>query len=175
MNRRSLPLALALVGALASAPVATSAAAQQAPARMSADDVAKIKVAVTGVVTAYARYYTERNAKGVVDNVFASPSYSVSGAGVTLNDPAKQIAQTDANMKRMAETGWAKSEIPNPKVCVLNASAAVASGNFYRYRADGTEHSRGSETFVLAKTASGWRVVTIMFHEAADKAMTCNE
>ena len=171
MISRTIPFAIALLFAFASGPVQ----AQQPPARMSADDVAKIKVAVTGVVTAYGRYYTERNAKAVVENVFASPSYSVSGGGVTLNDPAKQVAQTEANMKRMAETGWVKSELPNPKVCVLNASAAVASGTYYRYRADGSEHSRGSETFVLGKTANGWRVVTIMFHEAPDKAMTCNE
>ncbi|MSO73142.1 MAG: hypothetical protein EXQ84_05975 [Rhodospirillaceae bacterium] len=155
--------------------LAAAAEAPPPPAKMTAADIAAIKLAVSNVVKAYGQYYTDRNARGVIDNIFAQPSYSVSGAGPVVNEPAKQLPQMEANMKRMADTGWVKSVLVKPNVCVLNASAALASGTYYRYFADGSEHSRGSETFVMAKTKDGWRVVTLMFHEAVDKVVTCND
>lgn len=52
-------------------------------------------------------------------------------------------------------------------VCVLNATAALVSGKFNRFKKDGSLHSEGSETILYAKAADGWRIVSIMTHDAS--------
>ncbi len=166
------PLRFVLVG-LVAAVLAPPAMAAESTGKLSPAEIAKITAEVTEGVVTYGRVFSERNPKGVVEGSFNQPSFSMGASGVAMNVPEKQIAQFDATLKRLADSGWEKSVFSKMSVCVLNANAALASGLFTRYRKDGSEHSQGSETFIFTRTKEGWRIVSTIGHDAF-KTVTCS-
>lgn len=168
MTIRSIGIALLILLATGSA-----LARAQHTEKLSEAEIAKITAEVTDGVVTYGRVFSERNPKGVVEGSFNQPSFSIGASGVAMNAPDKQIAQFETTMKRLADSGWEKSVFSKMSVCVLNANAAFASGLFTWYRKDGSEHSRGSETFIFTRSKNGWRIVSTIGHDAF-KTVTCS-
>lgn len=171
MTRHSIHIVLAFVFFASTAPVV---AAQEQPGKLSKAEIAKISAEVTEAVGTYGRVFSEQNPKGLVEGSFNQPSFSIGANGVAMNSPDKQVAQFDATIKRLAETGWEKSVFSKISVCVLNANAAFASGLFTRYKKDGGVLAQGSETFIFIKSKDGWRIVSTIGHDAY-KAVTCSD
>jgi hypothetical protein len=152
-----------------------SATAASAQPSLSADEVAKIKKEVTAAVHHYYRLFTERNMKALPEEVFHVPLIYLSPEGASVDATAQEVtARTEANLKRILESGWDRSEFPSPNVCVLHAGAAIASGKFYRYKKDGSVLSENAVTYIFGKTEKGWRIVAYGGH-GLDRVVPCQD
>ena len=155
MSHRKLIAAALLVAAWH-----MTAAAQQA-ATLSPADTARVKKEVTDAVNKYYTLFTEQNMKALPEQVYNIPWILMTAKGPQV-DLTKEQAQTrfDASLKSLLESGWGKSVFTTTNVCVLNATAAIASGYNTRYRKDGGVMSVGGVAYVFNKTADGWRIIT---------------
>src|SRR5262245_45457446 len=153
-NRRSIVAALLL----AAWPL-TAAAQPAAP--LTAADTARITHEVTAAVDQYYTLFTAQNMKALPEQVYNVPWILMTARGPQV-DLTKEQAQTrfDASLKGLLESGWGKSVFTTTGVCVLNATAAIASGYNTRYKKDGSVMSVGGVTYVFNKTKDGWRIVT---------------
>lgn len=138
--------------------------------------VAAIEKEVTAALHNYYRLYTEKDARALGGEVFLEPWIQLGNNGpqVTTTAPAESSKRFAENIKRLEEQGWVKSEYPKPIVCVINASTAIASGEFMRYRKDGSILSVNGTSYLFGKTAAGWRIVSFFGHERG-KVITCND
>jgi hypothetical protein len=154
LKRRLTIAALLLVGC------AASAAAQQGRT-LSASDVATIKTEVTAAVDKYYSLFTSQNMKALPEQVYNVPWILMTATGPQA-DLTKEQAQTrfETSLKQLVEGGWGKSVFTTTSVCVLNSTAAIASGYNTRYKKDGSVMSVGGVAYVFNKTADGWRIIT---------------
>lgn len=155
--------------------LALGATAASAQPSLSAEEIAKVKEEVTAAVHHYYRLFTEKNMKALPEEVFHVPLIYLSPEGAQVDGTASEVtARTEANLKRLLESGWDRSEFPSPNVCVLNASAAIASGKFYRYKKDGSVLSENAVTYLFGKTEKGWRIVSYGGH-GLDRVVPCKD
>jgi hypothetical protein len=151
------------------------AAAASTQPSLTAEEIAKIKKEVTQAVHHYYRLFTERNMKALPEEVFHVPLIYLGPEGARVDATAPEVtARTEANLERLLESGWARSEFPSPNVCVLHAGAAIASGRFYRYKKDGSVLSENAVTYIFGKTDEGWRIVAYGGH-GLDRVLPCKD
>jgi hypothetical protein len=143
-------------------------AAQQA---MTPEQVATIKKEVTDALHTYYRLYSEKNRKSLGTDVYLDPSIALLANGPEYHPTDKRQKEMD---ERVAQAGdrWGRYEYPNPVVCVLNPSAAIASGEFISYRRDGSSSPSGG-TYIFGLTPAGWRIATYIPH-ATGKVVRCD-
>lgn len=146
----------------------------QAPPPLPAAEVAKIKADVTAAAHEYLRLFSAQDAKGVSTKAYAQPALSLSTTGVSLIDPATQMAGLEQTFKRIVSEGWIKSVFVNPSVCVLNANAALMTSRFQRFDKSDQVIFEGAETALYAKTSEGWKMVGLFGH-GLDKTITCSD
>ena len=63
--------------------------------------------------------------------------------------------------------------MPSPQICVLGSGSGFASGQFIRYREDGSEISRSGMAYVFQKKEEGWKMTTFMAHDA-NQRLSCS-
>jgi hypothetical protein len=152
-----------------------SATLASAQPTLSQQEIAKIKKEVTDVIHHYYQLFTERNMKALPQEIFELPFVLLGPEGVKVELTAEDMTErNEANLKKLLESGWDRSEFPNPSVCVLNPGAAIASGKFYRYKKDGSVLSENAVTYILGKTDKGWRIVSFGGH-ALDRIVPCQD
>jgi hypothetical protein len=163
---------LVVSAALLLLPAASPAAAQQ-PAP-SAADVTKISSDVKATIDKYYRLFSEQNMKALPEEVYLTPWILLGGNGPEADLTKEQaLARFEASLKQLLQNGWGKSVFTTENVCVLNPSAALASGFNTRYKKDGSVMSVGGVTYLLGKTKEGWRIVSYTGHPK-DKVVRCN-
>jgi hypothetical protein len=152
----------------------TAAAAQERG--LTPEQVAVIEKDVTAALHNYYRLYTEKNNKALSSEVFFDQwiQLGANGPQLTGTEPADVARRFAANIQRLEQQGWVKSEYPKPIVCVINAGTAIASGEFMRYRKDGSVISVNGTSYLFGKTAAGWRIVSFFGHERG-KIIGCND
>ena len=159
---------VALVGVAAS-PVARA----QQPA-LTAADVARVKAEVSAVVDKYYAYFSAHNMKALPEEIFNIPWIVIGGSGPQPDLTREQaLARFEGSLKDLIASGWGKSVFTIQNVCVLNASAAIASGYNTRYKTDGSVMSVGGTSYLFGRTKEGWRVVSYTGH-ARDKVVRCD-
>jgi hypothetical protein len=143
---------------------------------LTPEQVAVIEKEVTAALHNYYRLYTEKNNKALSSEVFLNQwiQLGANGPQVTGTEPSDVARRFAANIQRLEEQGWVKSEFPKPLVCVINAGTAIASGEFMRYRKDGSVISVNGTSYLFGKTAAGWRIVSFFGHERG-KIIGCND
>jgi len=159
---------VALLGTTAS-PVAWA----QQPALTDAD-VARVKAEVSAAVDKYYAYFSAHNMKALPEEIFNIP-WIVIGASGPRPDLTKEeaLGRFEASLEDLVASGWGKSVFTIQNVCVLNASAAIASGYNTRYKTDGSVMSVGGTSYLFGRTKEGWRVVSYTGH-ARDKVVRCD-
>ena len=161
------------VVALVCAGVVPAAAQQDG---LSKDQVAAIEKEVAAALHNYYRLYTEKSDKALSADVFLETWVQLGAGGPTITgtEPADVAKRFAANIERLQAQWWVKSAYPNPIICVINAGTALASGEFMRYRADGSVLSYNATSYLFTKTAKGWRIVSFFGHERG-KIIGCND
>jgi hypothetical protein len=162
---------IAIVGLLGVA--ASTVARAQQPALTDAD-VARVKAEVSAVVDKYYAYFSARNMKALPEEIFNIPWIVIGGSGPQPDLTREQaLARFEGSLKDLVASGWGKSVFTIQNVCVLNASAAIASGYNTRYKTDGSVMSVGGTSYLFGRTKEGWRVVSYTGH-ARDKVVRCD-
>jgi hypothetical protein len=153
--------------------VAASAADAQQPA-LAAADVARIRAEVTAAVDKYYSLFSQHNMKALPEEIFNIPWIVIGGSGPQSDLTREQaLARFEGSLKDLVASGWGKSVFTTENVCVLNASAAIASGYNTRYKTDGSVMSVGGVSYLFGRTKDGWRVVSYTGH-ARDKVVRCD-
>jgi hypothetical protein len=68
-------------------------------------------------------------------------------------------------MEGLRAKGFGRSELELGYVKLLSSSAALIGGVAVRYKTDGQQMERVGITYVLHKTASGWKFATVILHD----------
>ena len=151
------------------------ASAQPQNEKLSPDQIATIKKEVTAALHTYYSYYNEQNMDAMAESVYHIPFVGVGANGFRVQSTKEEVtAAHEAHLQNLKDSGWARSEFPNPTVCVLNANMASASGQFMRYKKDGSVLSVNANTYFFGKTPEGWKIFSFTGH-ALDKVVTCND
>jgi hypothetical protein len=138
------------------------------------DEVAKIKADVTAAANEYLAKFSREDAKGIAENVYSHPAFTIGSGGVDVTDEAKIADRYANNIKTLKAGGWARSAFINPKVCVLSRNVALMSSKFARYDKDNKVILEGGETDLFARTPQGWKLVALFGH-GADGGINCKE
>jgi len=146
-------------------------AQQSAP---SAPETATIKTEVQATIDKYYRLFSEQNMKALPEEIYLIPWVVIGGKGPEADLTKEQaLARFDASVKQLMQNGWGKSVFTTENVCVLNANAAIASGYNTRYKKDGSVMSVGGVSYLVGKTAEGWRIISYTGH-AKEKVVRCD-
>jgi hypothetical protein len=183
VSTAAVAIGASLTGASSSSPSpspsSSPASALAQPAshdKPPAAEQAAIKKDVLAAMQAYYAFYGARDAEALSTQVFNLPWTMVGGSGVRVEKTPDEVkTRFQAGLKGMDETGYARSVLDNPAVCVLSANAAFVSGTYHREKQDGTLiGSQSASTYLFAKTTDGWRVVAGVTH-SPEKLATCND
>ena len=148
-----------------------TAAAQQ----LSPTEVDTEKKEVTATIDKYYRLFSEQKPDVLANEVFNIPWLVIGANGPQADLTTTQAqARFQASMKQLVESDWARSVFTTENVCVLNGSAAIASGYNTRYKVDGSVMSVGGVTYVLGRSKDGWRIVSYSGHPKG-KVVRCEE
>jgi hypothetical protein len=140
-----------------------TARAQYPP--LSEEEITRVREEVTAVIETYYRLFNDKNPKAMSEELFHIPWIYLNPEGTRLFSTREETAALfEESLAAVVPRGWERSAFPKPSVCVLSLGAATVSGNFYRYKKDGSVLSEHGVTYVLGKTADGWRVASLSSH-----------
>lgn len=126
--------------------------------------------AVNHVIADYYRDFSSLNVQAILP-YFHEPSLLVGPQGVIpIPDRAALVAVFGPVMEGLRAKGYGRSELEPGYVKSLSSSAAVVGGVAVRYHTDGQPLERVGVTYVLHKTESGWRFVTVILHDPPSEA-----
>jgi hypothetical protein len=152
----------------------TAGAIAQPARTLSAADIAAVKKEVSDAIETYYRLFTAQDMKALPEQVYNIPWILMTGNGPQPDLTEEQArARFDASLKQLLDSGWGKSVFTTTGVCVLNPTAAIASGYNTRYKKDGGVMSVSGVAYVFNKTKSGWRIITYT-GTAKDLIVACN-
>jgi len=138
------------------------AEAQQA---LSPAQLDRVRTEVVAHIDKYYRVFSERQPQVLAREVFNSPWIVIGGSGPQADLTVEQAQERfQASMNQLVGNGWARSAFTTETVCVINATAAIASGYNTRYKTDGSVMSVGGVTYILGKGPEGWRIVSYSGH-----------
>ncbi|HXV65482.1 MAG TPA: hypothetical protein VEK15_32600 [Vicinamibacteria bacterium] len=156
IRRRTLLVAVLVMGA-------TTLTAQYPP--LTASEVEAVEREARAVIQTYYQLFNEQNPKAMSEQLFHIPWIYLNPEGTRLFTSRQETAELfEESLAAMVPRGWERSDFPSPTVCVLSLGAATVSGNFHRYKKDGSVLSEHGVTYIVGKTAEGWRVVSLSSH-----------
>lgn len=164
---KSWPVRLLVVAALLSGALSSSAqdGAEERDARARE---------VAAALKEYHRLFSSKRAADMADRGYGAPLMSLGRGSHTVWATRKDVeAWAGDFVARLQTEGWDRSEMPSPSICVLTPTSAIASGEFLRYRKDGSVLSRHGTAYVFSKGAEGWRVVAMLSHDPK-KPLRCD-
>jgi len=121
--------------------------------------------AATQVLADYYRAFSNLDLQTVLP-YFHEPSLFIGPQGVYA---ASTYALVEAAIKPvmadLRSRGYARSELIVRNVQSLSSTAALVVGVAVRYQLDGHEMERVGVTYVLHKTAGGWKIAVFIVHD----------
>jgi hypothetical protein len=161
------------IGGAAGACVAIAAALLLYGGTTAAGQDQALASEVAAALKDYHRVFSGKRADEMIARGYAAPLMSLGRGAHTVWSTPKEI-ETWAHglVTRLESEGWDRSEMPSPTICVLTPTSAIASGDFVRYRKDGSVIGRYGNAYVFGKGPNGWRVVAMLAHEVG-KPLRC--
>ena len=121
--------------------------------------------AVNQVIADYYRDFSTLKIEAILP-YFNEPSLLVGPQGVIpIPNHAALAAVFGPVMEGLRAKGYGRSEFELDDAKSLSSSAALIGGVAIRYNADGRQLERVGITYVLHKTASGWKFATVILHD----------
>jgi hypothetical protein len=143
------------------ASVASAALVAQQPQRMTAAEIASITAEVKKASDKYFKDFSDHKME-TLDESYNVPLITLGGNGVTIRSTRDDVikrAVDSYNQYLPEKTGYLRSEMPNPNICVVNSGTAIVSGNWYRIKKDGSQMSESGIVYFWTKTPAGWRML----------------
>jgi hypothetical protein len=137
-------------------------------------EVETVEREALAVIATYYRLFNERDPKGMSERLFHVPWIYLNPGGARLFESREETAKLfEESLSSIVPKGWARSDFPRPRVCALSLGAATVSGTFYRHKKDGSVLSEHGVSYVLGKTADGFRVTALLSHPPG-VALSCD-
>jgi len=150
-------LALALTSSL-------PAGAQQ----LNTDRESMIRAEVRDAFDQYTEWFSTGRPDLVAQYSYRVPVLFLRPTALEVDSTTEAVkARFEGTIKTLKADGYAKSEVSNLHVSIFSEHAAAVSGKFVRYRKDGSAIATFGATFVFAKSEDGWRIVSMITHDAA--------
>jgi ketosteroid isomerase-like protein len=127
------------------------------------DESAAVAQALSDYYRAFSAYDTQRALSYYNEPVVFIAAQSVIAAAT----PSESATRLTKLYEILKPTGFARSELTNVHIKQMSAGLAIASGVAVRYKADGTELGRFGVTYILRKTAEGWKLAALVSHDTA--------
>jgi ketosteroid isomerase-like protein len=121
---------------------------------------------VTEFLNTYYRTFSTLNVESIAP-FFHEPCLFLSPQGVTAapnHDVVKEVFKTIA--KDLLSKGYGRSELTQLNVERMSETAMMGSGVAVRFTADGRELERVGVTYILQKSANGWKIAVTVIHDA---------
>ena len=148
---------------------ATMTGVAQSPGREAA------KADVRKALEDYVAAFSAGRADVIAERSVLAPMLNLGGTAVSTSMTAEDVRRRyDGNLKALAAEKYQRSTVDSATVCLLNDAAAIVSGQFTRYRTDGSVLSKIAATYVFAKSDGQWKITTLIGH-GTDRAITCQE
>jgi hypothetical protein len=143
-------------------------AAQQ----LSADQESTIKADVSRAFDEYLRWFMEGRPELVAQRI-RIPWQRLQPTGpITISMDSEVKAWFEDTLRPLVAEGYARSEWPVRRICVLNASTAILSGKYIRYRKDGSVIGEYGTSYVFARSGAEWQIVATIPHDP-QKLVVC--
>lgn len=121
----------------------------------------------------YVAHFSAKRADLIAEQSVLAPSTTIGGTAITTSlTPSDVKKRYETNLNGLVAQKYARSTVDTATVCLLNDSAAIVSGQFTRYRTDGSVLSHIASTYVFAKSDGRWRIVTQIGH-GMDRRVAC--
>ncbi len=145
------------------------------PASAQALNQEALKAEISVAWEEYVRAFSEQRTAFIADQVYTTPSFFLRANGMQVSMAASETrAMFESSLASLAAQGYQRSETRSANICVLNEVAAVFSGQFTRYRTDGSILSELAATYLFAKTPQGWRIVAQIGH-SPERILQCTD
>ncbi len=143
-------------------------------AQLVSEDQNSIHAEIAAALENYHHVFSTGTPSEIANQIYGAPLTSISTNGVTTvwnstNEVEEWVSGFLYNLK---EQGWYRSSMPSPSICVLGPNSGFASGEFIRYREDGSEISRNGMTYIFQRKSEGWRMTTFLAHDS-NVELTC--
>ena len=127
----------------------------------------RVQKEIADALHRYHTSFTTMSPAELANQIYGNPLIAVNGVGVTnvwsTNEEVAKWAEGFRNS--LKEQDWHHSAMPEPNICVLTENSGFASGEFVRYREDGTEISRTGMAYIFQRKSEGWRMTTFLAHD----------
>ena len=121
--------------------------------------------AISKVIDDYYHDFSTLNVQAILP-YFNEPSLLVGPQGILpIPDGAALVAVFGPVTEGLRAIGYGRSEFEPGYVKPLSSTAAIVGGDAVRYKADGRQLDRVGITYVLHKTAGGWKFVSVILHD----------
>ena len=121
--------------------------------------------AVMQVLADYYRAFSTLDLQKILP-FFHQPSLLVGQQGVfAVTNHAELAVVFTPTMEGLRSRGYGRSELSQPKLSLLSATAALVIGVAERYKTDGQPLDRAGVTYVMQKTDAGWKIAVTVLHD----------
>jgi hypothetical protein len=132
-----------------------------------------VKAEVRKALEDYVAAFSARRADLIAERSIQAPMVNLGGTGATASMTAEDVRRRyEGNLKALDAQKYQRSTVDSATVCLLNDASAIVSGEFTRYRTDGSVLSKIAATYVFAKTNGQWKITTLIGH-GTDRAIAC--
>ncbi len=118
----------------------------------------------------YGRWARPGGADVLAERAYTAPLIVGNGLGPQTPEAVREWLA--GGFETLSAQGWVRSDMPNRDTCVLNDGFALVSGHGVRYRQDGSVLGEYGWTYVMTRTAQGWRIASALVH-ALDDVIRC--
>ncbi len=136
--------------------------------RLSSDRESALTAEVKGAFDQYTESFSAGRPDLVAQRSYRVPVLFLRPTGLEVDSTADAVkARFEGMFRTLSADGYARSEVSNLHISIFSEHAASVSGRFVRYRKDGSAIAEFGATFVFARTADGWRIVSMISHDPA--------